>query len=215
MAYDAAIHEIVLFGGSSTGEGTPLADTWTHNGVTWIERAPATSPPPREGAAMAYDPATGRVVLFGGAIDNDGEICVVEQYGDTWTYDGVTWTELTLPKSPTPRAYTSMAFDPATGAMVLSGGLYALSAGLGGPCNQSTVLNDTSGYDGTSWSVQTPDVSPPARQFASMAFNSSTGDMVLFGGESETYSFLADTWKYGPVGSGYWFAAADGGVFAF
>ena len=48
---------MVLFGvASSSG---CLADTWTWNGTTWTEASPATSPPARYVASMAYDPATG------------------------------------------------------------------------------------------------------------------------------------------------------------
>ena len=47
------------------------ADTWTYNGVTWTKQSPSTSPPARSNAAMAYDPASGNVVLFGGANSTD------------------------------------------------------------------------------------------------------------------------------------------------
>jgi hypothetical protein len=40
-------------------------DTWTWNGTTWTKQAPAASPPAREVASMAFDAATGTVVLFG------------------------------------------------------------------------------------------------------------------------------------------------------
>jgi hypothetical protein len=33
---------------------------------TWTHQAPATSPPARDWAAMAYDAATGTIVMFGG-----------------------------------------------------------------------------------------------------------------------------------------------------
>jgi hypothetical protein len=38
---------------------------------------------------MAYDQATGQLALFGGAI-NSGTVA----YGDTWTWDGTTWTQI-------------------------------------------------------------------------------------------------------------------------
>ena len=41
-------------------------DTWTWDGTTWTKQHPATSPPPGWSASMAYDAATGNVVLFGG-----------------------------------------------------------------------------------------------------------------------------------------------------
>jgi hypothetical protein len=43
-----------------------LDDTWTWNGSTWTQQAPATSPPARVGASMAYDATASDIVLFGG-----------------------------------------------------------------------------------------------------------------------------------------------------
>src|SRR5580698_500832 len=48
MAYDAALGEVVLFGGSSGNQ------TWTYNGTTWTQQHPATSPPAVDLAQMAY-----------------------------------------------------------------------------------------------------------------------------------------------------------------
>jgi hypothetical protein len=45
MAYDAATHTVVLFGGISqkcTRRGCPvLDDTWTWNGSDWTQQTPA------------------------------------------------------------------------------------------------------------------------------------------------------------------------------
>ena len=38
--------------------------------------------------------------------------------------------------------------------------------------------------------------SPPARDFASMAYDSGTGQLVLFGGEDSSGGFLNDTWTW-------------------
>jgi hypothetical protein len=76
MAYDAATHTVVLFGGFNGG--ALLDDTWTWNGSDWTQQHPATSPSARETTSVAYDGATGTVVLFGG---NGSEGAL----GDTWT----------------------------------------------------------------------------------------------------------------------------------
>ena len=93
---------------------------------TWTQASPTTSPPARSTASMAYDPATGNMVLFGG-YGSSGNL------GDTWTWNGVTWTQVSPTASPTARFGASMAFDPATGNMVLFGGV----SGSGG------ILGDT------------------------------------------------------------------------
>ena len=66
-------------------------DTWTWDGSTWTRQHPAAHPP-AFGGFMAYDAATGTVVLlsdqFGG--------------GGTWTWDGSTWTQQHPVTSPPP-----------------------------------------------------------------------------------------------------------------
>jgi hypothetical protein len=69
---------------------------------------------------MAYDPAIGEMVLFGGD--------ATDFLDDTWSYDGSTWTEKSPTTSPPAREAASMAYDPAIGKVVLFGGF-----GAGGP----------------------------------------------------------------------------------
>ena len=47
--------------------------------LAWTQQAPAAYPTAREGAAMAYDAATGTVVLFGGQLGT-------KMLDDTWTW---------------------------------------------------------------------------------------------------------------------------------
>src|SRR5690242_14799971 len=53
------------------GLSRPAALATSSPALTWTKQAPATSPPARWAASMAYDAATGTVVLFGG-IDSSG-----------------------------------------------------------------------------------------------------------------------------------------------
>jgi hypothetical protein len=126
---------------------------------------------------MAYDSATGSVVLFGGA--NGGS-----DLNDTWTFNGVTWTRLSPSTSPPARAYASMAYDPATGKIVLFGG-----------SGNSGDLSDTWTFDGTNWTELSTTASPPARDSASFAYDAATGKIVLFGGEGNGGN-LGDTWTF-------------------
>jgi hypothetical protein len=64
MAYDAANHTVILFGGQSKSRS--LGDTWIWNGALWSQARPATSPPALVNAQMAYDPVTQDVILVGG-----------------------------------------------------------------------------------------------------------------------------------------------------
>jgi hypothetical protein len=86
MAYDVARNQVVLFGG--TNYAKPLGDTWTWDGATWTPRPLSTHPRPRERMGFAYDSARQQIVMFGGTQNLDQ--CF---FDDTWTWDGVTWTE--------------------------------------------------------------------------------------------------------------------------
>ena len=68
-----------MFGGASP-DGD-LGDTWLWSGSDWTELSPATSPSPRESAAVAYDPASGELVLVGG--QSFGKLS-----HETWTLAG-------------------------------------------------------------------------------------------------------------------------------
>jgi len=129
---------------------------------------------------MAYDRATGTVVLFGGEDRYS--------FGDTWTWDGSTWTKQHPATSPSARELASMAYDAATRTVVLFGG-GRFSQRLGG----------TWTWDGSTWTKQHPATSPPARNDASMAYHAGTGTAVLFGGvESDGTGVYNDTWTWGP-----------------
>jgi hypothetical protein len=61
-------------------------DTWEWNGAssTWTKLSPATAPPTRENAAMAWDPVRGEMTLFGGF--NAGYYL-----SDLWVWNGNNW----------------------------------------------------------------------------------------------------------------------------
>ena len=64
---------------------------------------------------MAYDAGSGQVVLFGGITAANAVV------GDTWTYDGATWTQQSPAASPPGLSDSSMTYDP-SGKVVLFGG---------------------------------------------------------------------------------------------
>ncbi len=247
MTYDPAIGQLVLFGGTGAN-GQDLVDTWAYNGTTWAKESPATSPPARSVASMAYDPAIGRLVLFGGTHETPSKSFVL--FGDTWTYNGTTWARQSPTTNPGRRYGASMAYDPATGRLVLFGGqgVYAYQS-----------FGDTWTYNGAAWAQQHPASSPPGRFGASMAYDPPTRQLVLFSGDtyaavgvlSDTWTWDGTTWAqqapetspppalYNPmdydasgqlvlldggvpgmwayrvVGDGHWLVAADGEVFSF
>jgi len=83
----------------------PAVQASSSLGSNWARQAPASSPPARSNAAIAYDAATGTVVLFGGGGTN-------RQFSDTWTWDGSTWTKQNPATHPGDLILSSMAYGP-------------------------------------------------------------------------------------------------------
>lgn len=71
-------------------------------------------PPARGGGVMAFDPATGQLILFGGT-------GAFGSLGDTWTWNGQSWTQLHPLHSPPAQSDSLMGYDPATRRLVLIG----------------------------------------------------------------------------------------------
>ncbi len=143
--------------------------------ATWTQLSPATSPPARVDAGMAFDSSTGQMILFGGQTVANGNL------NDTWNWDGTTWTQLSPASSPSARYAASMA---------AYGGKIILFGGFGG-----TDQGDTWSWDGTTWTQLSPAISPPARSAATMALDATTGKLILFGGVKSGI-YLNDTWSW-------------------
>ena len=176
MAYDPATKSTLLFGGSGAFVPGPVyGDTWIwRNG--WTQLSPATSPPPRQSAGAAYDPTTKTVVLFGGWDNSKNGVAL----GDTWTWDGVTWTRQFPPVSP-PARYSreSMVYDPATQTVLLFGGYGSDTGGYGG-----APFGDTWEWNGRTKTWETEVRVSPSPRWATLAYDPITRSVVLFGGEN-------------------------------
>jgi len=84
-------------------------------GLGWARLAPRISPTERAGQAAAFDPVSGKIVIFGG----DGPPGYLN---DTWTYDGTIWAPVATATAPPPRTAAGMAYDEVTKKLVLFGG---------------------------------------------------------------------------------------------
>ncbi len=186
MVFDAARGTSVQFGGQTSGLAVnDVTRTW--NGTAWSVVPAPNRPSPRYYASLAYDAARQRVVLFGGIGPNPPNPGPPPVYGDTWTFDGVTWTEHFGP-GPSPRFDPAMAYDPVRQVVVLHGG-----GGFG------TGNNDTWEWNGTGWLQRTPAVAPPIRGSAALAFDPQRGALVLAGGRwvgpsTDTWTWDGTTW---------------------
>jgi hypothetical protein len=153
-------------------------DTWVWR-EGWRQLSPATSPSPRLGAAMAYDATGGDVVLFGGSTVNDSAGTYLN---DTWTWDGVTWTQQFPAVSPPARQCSTpgMVYDGVTGTVLLFGG-----------GNSTGNLDDTWIWDGKAktWTQLHPVTNPSTTGL--MAYDGADKQVVLFGGPT-----LTETWTW-------------------
>lgn len=216
MAYDAADGYVLLFGGCSiapTAGGCPtvnlLGDYWEFvaapaGGGSWTNLCTGTcvSPVARFAMSMVYAPTgtTGYVLLFGGYGCTNPPACTTAGVlGDTWQYFAGTWTPTSVTGAPSARSGYGATYDGAIFSPVVFGGY-----------DGATVLNDayyyTPGKTGSgTWTSLTPTgATPPARFQPGLAYDPSTGDLVLFGGCTSgsvpcpgglPASVLADTWE--------------------
>lgn len=226
---------VLLFGGKDDS-GAALAQTWTWDGSTWTRVPATTTPSARNGHKMVEVTRHGRIVLFGG---DDGQGWPNwTLFGDTWAWDGTTWSHVTTTGSPGPRTNYAMAYDAARDRIVLHGGIQSIRQAdtwtfdwttrtwtqvasghplnrsnhslaydeaheqvvmFGGDCggcgNPPGPLDETWLWNGRAWTRARPTHSPPARQWASMAWDPVRERIVLYGGSDGT-TWLSDTWEW-------------------
>jgi hypothetical protein len=188
--------QVFLFGGGSLSApdyfstNIPLGDTWRWDGVSWTPVIPSTLPPPRDGAAAAFDLARSRAVLFGG--NNAGVML-----DDTWTFDGVNW-QLENPTSrPHARQWHGLAGDFPRGRVVLFGGW--------DPTTPPTPFNDTWEWDGANWTQVTTAFSPPALGIGPIDYDARLRRVVLVqmdvNRQATAFSYDGANWSPIPLAS--------------
>lgn len=141
--YDPLHDQLVLFGGN----GGPQPDedrTWTWTGSTWQLHALTTRPPPRWDPAMAWDPISAGLILFGGLVAGVPK-------NDTWRWDGASWTQLMPATQPEVRTTAPMAFDPIRKQLVMFGGRFYST-----PVDTTTWI-----WNGTDWEARALAIHPP------------------------------------------------------
>jgi N-acetylneuraminic acid mutarotase len=192
MVYDPPSGRLIIFEGG-TNHGW-LMDTWAYDlaANSWTELKPAgTLPSPRADQAIAYDPIARRVIFFAGAGDQT-------IFNDTWAYDSAAngWTELKpVGTLPAPRVGSSMVYDPHTKKLILFGGWNS----------DRGFFSGTWAYDsaGNTWTELKPSGTPPAPSSAySMAYDPSSGQMILFGGYADS-GVLGGTFAYDPIANSW------------
>ncbi|MFT3698509.1 MAG: hypothetical protein QM831_35520 [Kofleriaceae bacterium] len=122
MSYDPLRDQIVMFGGTTNNDtfGNPDSGTvtWIFDGTDWHSTT-GTGPTPRYGARMAWDTVTHTTLLFGG---NTSSTSTRAELGDTWAWNGTSWTHLSPTTNPPARDNQAMASNPAHGQIIMVGG---------------------------------------------------------------------------------------------
>jgi hypothetical protein len=154
--------------------------------ANWTKLSPTTSPSPRDGQAMAYDPVSKKIVLFGGYRTT--------AMRDTWTFDGTTWTRQHPPVAPPARTGSAMGFDKRTNKLVMFGG-------FNGGQSRSAFLHDTWLWDGaTSTWTEAKMKFPPPRATGPVVFTDPrSGEAIMFGGYNPfkpRFKAYGTTWRW-------------------
>jgi hypothetical protein len=173
-AYDSDHQVIVVFGGD-TSSGS-VAETLQYGGGCWQVSTPSVVPPPRQSAALVYDPDVHKMLLVGGRKDDPKGPQTIP--GDVWTWDGNSWSQ--LPGAPHFGDATA-AYDASRHVVVVLGGA---PEGTG-----------TWTWDGIHWKYLTGQ-GPFVRLNPAMCFDSSTNSVLLFGGSGSGVPVLGDTWLW-------------------
>jgi hypothetical protein len=152
----------------------------TAGAQSWTQVPSLLSPPPRNSTAMAADPLTGAITLFGGYDASPTGL------GDTWRFDGASWIQAFPANAPAARWGHGMVFDRARRKFVLFGG-YGPSAG---------IFADTWEFDGASWTQRTTPVAPLMRVYHGMVYDPFLARTIVYGGRGPVPQFWSDTWAW-------------------
>jgi len=178
----------VMFGGQNLLSN--LLETWIWDGGlkiwTLLSIANGSSPNARVGHCFTSNNST-TAVLFGGQGTN-------QQFNDTWTFTysgGVgTWTQKFPTTVPSVRSNACMAYTGSGGVLVMFGGE-----------NEYGYLDETWTYTiGTNtWTqvVFANGVGPSGRIGATMALDATSGNVIMFGGQTATAGYAVnETWSF-------------------
>ena len=181
-----------------------LVHAQTASSPTWTQLSPnqpktTTGGPPvpavRLLASSAYDPATNRMIVFGGADQDTGNLST---YNDVWIFtnaDGTGGTSAWIPLTPsgTPPAHrfgAGAGYDPYDNMLIVFGGA---TYDYTGPCpptvdpgytNDVWILTNANGLGGTpTWTQLTvAGTPPPPRRSGVVTYDSSRNRLIVFGG---------------------------------
>ena len=140
----------------------------------WAQSADPTAPAHRRHHAIAYDPATKRVWVYGGQhLVSNSEAPMLD---DLWSWDGRRWTQESA----------------GTGLAMIGHQLFADGGAL---FARGTPRGLTTRWDGRQWAIPVEDPGS-RREMSAGASDTKRHRFVLFGGHVDGQSFPGDTWEF-------------------
>ncbi|HEV2519323.1 MAG TPA: PKD domain-containing protein [Thermoplasmata archaeon] len=183
---------------SAATSRTPLVSS--NASAVWVNLSGPNAPSPRWGAAMAYEPSSKRLILFGGIFYTENGSVPVRYLNDTWSFQNGTWKNITasLGTAPPTRYDASLTYDARDGYLLLAGGRGFSSVCPNGGCQDFWKLT------ASGWVQLTPPstfpFSGPRDQGTLMATYDSTDQYVVI---ADTINSLRPTPTFAYAG-GNW-----------
>lgn len=200
VAYDAESDRIILFGGLNPRLLEYYNDTWAYdyNTDTWTEMKPDVSPIAQNLQGMTYNPATDRVISWGG--DNrvpQPPLGYPPMDSRVWAYDynSNTWQEKSTDKAPGPRCCHGLAYADSTSLVYMYGGT-----------ESGTSEMRTYNFKSNTWDwIEASAPFPPSLSRFAMVYIPNTEQLVMFGGQvgGRDFNYTNQTWIY-DTNTGTW-----------
>lgn len=210
LGYDAS-HDIAIIHGGALGHTSPCAnDTWILEHTSGIGaqprwrqvRTPGYVPQPHGNVMGAYDPATRRLIVFG------GHDCFNTYFSDVWVlaFDDSTlasghWQRLSPDSSggdPARRVGALAMYDPRGNRLFVHGGNTS-----GNVVSELWALEHANGLGGqSSWHLVHCRGVPPILESSSGAFDAATGSIVMFTGQDLQSVANNSVWRVSGLADG-------------
>jgi hypothetical protein len=194
LVFDPATGQLLAYDSYNDSNCTlPQTQVWTWDGAAWTDHQQVAPPPGRYSAAFGFDPATHRIVMFGGSASGD---CAGNGFSglesETWTWNGSIWAQQHPAVLPPARYTACAAADDATGQFLMYGGMGD------GPVD----LRDTWNWTGSNWQQLSPATSPPGGE-CQMTYDAARKVVVMLvdapagapdAGAMQTWTWNGSTW---------------------
>ncbi len=176
MGYDPISRRVILFGGANCPDGgCKRHDTWAWDGSNWAEISDdgIGASHANQNQTMAYDPLRQRLIMWGGY--PAASITQTSWSGSSWeTIDGA----------------SQINTSDARGAQMVTYGQQGVAL-FGWLWSNQLMLGTAEG-----WSELAATERPSERTLMSMAYDSSRGQIVMYGGIARNNDRLEDTWVW-------------------